>query len=119
MRTAVRTVEIHGRRDTVAQARALAEDLARGDTEPGGVVDPTDRDAVVRAATVEALSGPWHAPVRFLGRHRTAAWAVSFGLCLVVDRRFAAVRKDAEARHVAALEASFPSAGDHGGEPGR
>lgn len=120
-------------RDTEAQARALAEDLRQGD---GGAItrgaETVDRAATVRATTLEALSGPWNAPVRLLGRYRTAAWAVSLILCfatnttlrrtgvvdhfslwgylwlipvLIVDRRFAAVRKEAEARHVAHLEA--------------
>ncbi|WP_370416510.1 hypothetical protein [Streptomyces fradiae] len=133
MRTAARAAETDDRRRaTEAQARTLGEDLSRGGaTAP---VDPTDRDALVRAATVEALAGPWNAPVRFLGRHRSAAWVVSVALCLVtnavlrqtgvvdsfsfwgylwllpvllVDHRFRAVRKEAEARHLAALEASF------------
>ncbi|WP_203610100.1 hypothetical protein [Streptomyces sp. SID8111] len=86
----------------------------------------------MRAATLNALSGPWNAPVRFIGRYRSAAWGVCAGLCfltntvlrqsgtvdsfslwgflwalpvLVVDRRFAAVRRQAEARYVADLEA--------------
>ncbi|MGQ4437250.1 MULTISPECIES: hypothetical protein [unclassified Streptomyces] len=127
-------------RDTEAQARALAEDLRRRDGDGGsdgtgvGAGDPAviDRAATVRAATLEALSGPWDAPVRLLGRYRTAAWAVSVILCfatnttlrrtgvvdhfslwgylwlipvLIVDRRFAAVRKEAEARYIARLEA--------------
>ncbi|MER7519155.1 hypothetical protein [Streptomyces sp. NPDC126499] len=135
MRTAVRTVE---RREkalaTEAQARALADDLAQGGAAATRAVDPTDRDAVVRAATVEALAGPWNAPVRLLGRHRTAAWTVALVLSLVtnavlrqtgavdgfaswgllwllpvllVDRRFASVRKEADARHLAALEAAL------------
>ncbi|MFI8232533.1 hypothetical protein ACIGDI_27225 [Streptomyces sp. NPDC085900] len=92
-----------------------------------------DRDAVVRAATLKALSGPWDAPVRLLGRHRTVAWAQRHPLfpdqhdsapergrhflrawgflwalpVLIVDRRFAAVRKEAEAQHIAALEAAL------------
>ncbi|MEV6512020.1 hypothetical protein AB0M61_38635 [Streptomyces sp. NPDC051642] len=113
MRAVVRALQ---GRDTEAQARALA----------------VDRAAIVRATTLEALSGPWNAPVRLLGRYRTAAWAVSLILCfatnmtlrrtgavdhfslwgylwlipvLIVDRRFAAVRKEAEARHLAHLEA--------------
>ncbi|MFI6464961.1 hypothetical protein [Streptomyces sp. NPDC050538] len=126
-------------RDTEAQARALAEDLRQrdgdGDGDGGAITQgagTVDRAATVRAATLEALSGPWNAPVRLLGRYRTAAWAVSLILCfatntmlrrtgvvdhfslwgylwlipvLIVDRRFAAVRKEAEARHVAHLEA--------------
>ncbi|MFF9815165.1 hypothetical protein [Streptomyces sp. NPDC014006] len=98
-----------------------------------------DRAATVRAATLEALSGLWNAPVRFLGRHRTTAWGIRAVLCvvtntvprqtgavdtfslwgwlwalpvLVVDRRFAAVRKEAEARHVANLEAALTA--EHG-----
>ncbi|MEW1831886.1 hypothetical protein [Streptomyces sp. NPDC088196] len=128
-------------RDTEAQARALAEDLRQrdggGDGGDGAITQgpgTVDRAATVRAATLEALSGPWNAPVRLLGRYRTAAWAVSLILCfatntmlrrtgvvdyfsvwgylwlipvLIVDRRFAAVRKEAEARHVAHLEAVF------------
>ncbi|MEV6545746.1 hypothetical protein [Streptomyces sp. NPDC051665] len=121
-------------RDTEAQARALADDLRQRDG--GGVIahdaEAVDRAAIVRATTLEALSGPWNAPVRLLGRYRTAAWAVSLILCfatnttlrrtgavdhfslwgylwlipvLIVDRRFAAVRKEAEARHLAHLEA--------------
>ncbi|MCM3303169.1 hypothetical protein M4D73_33970 [Streptomyces pseudogriseolus] len=70
--------------------------------------------------------------MRFLGRHRTAAWATSGILCfltntalrqtgvidsfsawgllwvlpvLIVDRRFATVRREAEVRHIATLEA--------------
>ena len=124
-------------RDTEAQARALAEDLRQRDGDGGdGAITrgagSVDRAATVRATTLEALSGPWNAPVRLLGRYRTAAWAVSLILCfatntalrrtgvvdhfsvwgylwlipvLIVDRRFAAVRKEAEARHVAHLEA--------------
>ncbi|MFF0753166.1 hypothetical protein [Streptomyces sp. NPDC004267] len=129
---------VGGELTTEAQAQALADDLARGDGEGSvAAVDPTDRDAVVRAATVEALSGPWNAPVRLIGRYRPAAWAVAMTLALagnlllrrwnvvypiglwgwlwvapvlLVDRRFAAVRRQAEARHVAALEASFEAA---------
>jgi hypothetical protein len=90
--------------------------------------------STVRAATLEALSGPWNAPVRFPGRYRTAARGVCTVLCvvtdtvlrrtgvvdsfslwgflwalpvLVVDRRYAAVRKEAEARHVVNLEAAL------------
>ncbi|WP_405857592.1 hypothetical protein OG407_12095 [Streptomyces sp. NBC_01515] len=121
-------------RDTEAQARALAEDLRQrdGDDAITRGAETLDRAATVRATTLEALSGPWNAPVRLLGRYRTAAWAVSLILCfatnttlrrtgvvdhfslwgylwlipvLIVDRRFAAVRKEAEARHVAQLEA--------------
>ncbi|TQJ85425.1 hypothetical protein [Streptomyces sp. SLBN-31] len=121
-------------RDTQAQARALAEDLRQGGDAATRDVKTEDRDAVVRAATLKALSGPWNAPVRLLGRHRTAAWALSGILCfltntilrqsgvissvsawgflwclpvLIVDRRFAAVRKEAEAQHIAALEAAL------------
>ncbi|MFJ3441213.1 hypothetical protein ACIPM2_08565 [Streptomyces sp. NPDC086081] len=128
MRAAARAV---AGRDTEAQARALADDLRRGAGTATETVNTVDRDSVVRAATLEALSGPWNAPVRFLGRHRTAAWTISGILCfltntalrqsgvidsysawgllwilpvLLVDRRFAAVRKEAEARHVATLE---------------
>ena len=116
-------------RDTEAQARALAEDLRQrdgdGDGGDGAITrgaGSVDRAATVRATTLEALSGPWNAPVRLLGRYRTAAWAVSLILwgvvdhfslwgylwlipLLIVDRGFAAVRKEAEARHVAHLEA--------------
>lgn len=132
MQAAVRTVAA---RDTEAQARLLAEDLRRGGPEgapAAGQADPVDRAAAVRTATLEALSGPWNAPVRLLGRYRSAAWAVSVVLCfvtnrvlvetgavdsfslwgglwllpvLVVDRRFAAARRDADARHLARLEA--------------
>ncbi|MFE7895897.1 hypothetical protein [Streptomyces sp. NPDC057412] len=118
--------------DTEAQARTLDADLRQGTAAPAE--NTVDRDAIVRAATLEALSGPWNAPVRFLGRYRTAAWIACGILCLltntvlrqtgvvdsfslwgglwavplwIVDRRFAAVRKEAEARHVAALEASL------------
>ncbi|MFJ3656833.1 hypothetical protein ACIPPR_26430 [Streptomyces nigra] len=117
---------------TEIQARTLEADLRQGTAVPEE--DTVDRDAIVRAATLEALSGPWNAPVRFLGRHRTAAWTICGILCvltntvlrqtgvvdsfslwgalwavplLIVDRRFTAVRKEAEARHIAALEASF------------
>ncbi|MFJ9375370.1 hypothetical protein [Streptomyces sp. NPDC101455] len=121
-------------RDTEAQARALAEDLRQrdGDDAITRGAETLDRAATVRATTLEALSGPWNAPVRLLGRYRTAAWGVGLILCfatnttlrrtgvvdhfsvwgylwlipvLIVDRRFAAVRKEAEARHVAHLEA--------------
>ncbi|MEU8621646.1 hypothetical protein [Streptomyces sp. NPDC048623] len=141
MRMAEQSVAAHDKAwNTEAQARALADDLARGDGPNGSAVtvDPTDREAVVRAATVEALSGPWNAPVRLLGRYRTAVWSVSMALAfatnvvlrqwgvgfpvrwcgwlwlvpvLLVDRRFAAVRKEAEARHVAGLEAAFAERG--------
>ncbi|MFJ9825083.1 hypothetical protein ACIRSU_11975 [Streptomyces sp. NPDC101160] len=138
MRRAEASVRAHDNEwNTEAQARALAEDLARG----AGSVDasaPAGRDAHVRAATVEALSGPWNAPVRLLGRNRTAAWAVSMALAfatnlllrewgyvypiglwgwlwlapvLLVDRRFAAARREAEARHLAALEAALAERG--------
>ncbi|MEV8091632.1 hypothetical protein [Streptomyces nigra] len=117
---------------TEIQARTLEADLRTGTAAPAE--DTVDRDAMVRAATLEALSGPRNAPVRFLGRHRTAAWTICGILCvltntvlrqtgvvdsfslwgalwavplLIVDRRFTAVRKEAEARHIAALEASF------------
>ncbi|MEU6533992.1 hypothetical protein ABZ869_32945 [Streptomyces sp. NPDC046928] len=119
-------------RDTEAQARTLDADLRQG--TPAPAENTVDRDAIVRAAALEALSGPWNAPVRFLGRHRTAAWTACGILCLltntvlrqtgvvdsfslwgglwavpiwIVDRRFAAVRKEAEARHIVALEASL------------
>ncbi|MFE5190638.1 hypothetical protein [Streptomyces sp. NPDC056628] len=120
--------------DTEEQARTLDADLRKGGGTAPGEADAVDRDAIVRAATLEALSGSWNAPVRFLGRHRTAAWTGCGILCvltntvlrqtgavdslslwgalwvvplLIVDRRFAAVRKEAEARHIAALEASL------------
>ncbi len=78
--------------------------------------------------------GPRNAPVRFLGRHRGVIWVLSGCLALVtnqllrqagiagafspwgylwmlpvllVDRRFAAVRKEAEARYVTRLEATL------------
>ncbi|MFG2379289.1 hypothetical protein ACGFY9_48595 [Streptomyces sp. NPDC048504] len=56
--------------DTEAQARALAEDLRQRDgdgaiTQGAGTVD---RDAVVRAATLEVLSDPWNASARGRGR---------------------------------------------------
>ncbi|MCX4983585.1 hypothetical protein [Streptomyces sp. NBC_00572] len=123
---------------TQEQARALSDALAEGGADAARAAaraaesdGPADRDTAVRAATVEALAGPWNAPVRFLGRYRPAAWAVSAGLALLtnqllrqtgavesfsvwgylwllpvllVDRRFASVRKEAEARHVARLE---------------
>ncbi|MFJ9669074.1 hypothetical protein ACIRPP_31455 [Streptomyces sp. NPDC101219] len=120
---------------TEEQARTL--DADRKDAERGVSVrdadaDADERAAAVRAATLEALSGPWNAPVRFIGRYRSAAWGVCAGLCvvtntvlrqsgivdsfslwgflwalpvLVVDRRFTAVRRQAEARYVADLEA--------------
>ncbi|MFC5901066.1 hypothetical protein ACFQ60_04905 [Streptomyces zhihengii] len=135
MRAAARTAE---HRSTEAQARALAADLAGGKVAAASAVDPADREAAVRAATLGMLSGPWNAPVRLIGRHRTAVWAVSVGLglltnvllrqtgtvesfgiwgwlwlapVLLVDRRFAAVRREAEVRHVAALEASLAARG--------
>jgi len=121
-------------RDTEAQARALAVDLRHGDEAAPMDMDVEDRDAVVRAASLKALSGPWHAPVRFLGRHRTTVWALSGILCFltntvlrqtgvvdsfsawgflwalpvfVVDRRFAAIRRQAQAQHIATLEAAL------------
>ncbi|MFE7855320.1 hypothetical protein [Streptomyces sp. NPDC057403] len=121
-------------RDTVAQARALAEDRRQGGDAATVSVNIEDREAVVRAATLKALSGPWNAPVRFLGRHRTAVWVLSGILCfltntilrrtgvvssfsvwgylwalpvLIVDRRFAAIRREAEAQHIATLEAAL------------
>ncbi|MFF3941782.1 hypothetical protein [Streptomyces phaeofaciens] len=124
-------------RETEAQARALAEDLRHGGGAPAHDGPAVDREAIVRAATLEASSGPWNAPVRFLGRYRTAAWVCCAVLCfgtntilrrtgavdsfsawgwlwliplLIVDRRFAAVRKEAEARHLAALEAALADA---------
>ncbi|MFF9207612.1 MULTISPECIES: hypothetical protein [unclassified Streptomyces] len=72
--------------------------------------------------------------MRFLGRHRTTVWALSGILCfltdtvlrqtgvvasfgawgflwalpaLVVDRRFAAIRREAEARYIATLETTL------------
>ena len=126
-------------RETEAQARALDDALAAGGLDAAraaAAADPTDREAAVRAATLKALAGPRNAPVRFLGRHRSAVWAVSVLLCLatnlllretgavdsfsvwgyvwlvpvlLVDRRFAAVRKEADARHVARLEAELAS----------
>ncbi|MGW3555995.1 hypothetical protein ACWDNT_01240 [Streptomyces sp. NPDC000963] len=121
---------------TQEQARALADDLADGAAavRAAEAADPTDRAAAVRAATAEALAGPRNAPVRFLGRHRGAIWVLSGCLALVtnqllrqagiagafspwgylwmlpvllVDRRFAAVRKEAEARYVTRLEATL------------
>lgn len=121
-------------RETEAQARALAVDLRQGDEAVTRDANVEDREAVVRAATLKALSGPWNAPVRFLGRHRTTVWALSGILCfltntvlrqtgvvdsfsawgflwafpvLVVDRRFAAIRKEAEAQHIATLEVAL------------
>ncbi|MEU9360038.1 hypothetical protein AB0D35_18260 [Streptomyces sp. NPDC048301] len=131
MQAAIRKV---AGRDTEAQARALAEDLAQGNGLATPDTDTTDREAAVRAATMAALSGPWNAPVRLIGRYRTAAWSICFVLCfltntllrqtgvvtsislwgwawlvplLLVDRRFAAVRKEAEAGHIARLEAEL------------
>lgn len=118
-------------RDTEAQARALAVDLRQGDKAATRDLNAEDRDVVVRAATLKALSGPRNAPVRFLGRHRTTVWAFSGILCLLtntvlrqtgvvdsfsawgflwalpvllVDRRFSAIRRQAEAQHIAILE---------------
>ncbi|MGW4725299.1 hypothetical protein [Streptomyces sp. S1] len=123
---------------TQEQARDLDADLAAGG-DAGRAADPTDRAAAVRAATVEALAGPRNAPVRFLGRHRTVVWALSCCLALVtnqllrqtgtvesfslwgylwllpvllVDRRFAAVRKEAEARYVTRLETELAAGHD-------
>ncbi|OIJ64009.1 hypothetical protein WN71_031195 [Streptomyces mangrovisoli] len=124
-------------RDTLSQAWDLAEDLRRtGDdgVPVDGADGSPDRAAVVRATRLEALSGPWNAPVRLVGRYRTVVWSVSILLSLftntllrqsgavqsfslwgylwllpvvIVDRRFAAVRKDADARYVARLEAAL------------
>ncbi|MER6096751.1 hypothetical protein ABT154_13030 [Streptomyces sp. NPDC001728] len=128
-------------RQTQDQARAVTDALAAGGTDAARTAAraaesaaPTDRGAAVLAATVEALAGPWNAPVRLLGRHRPAAWAVSMGLALLtntllrqsgavdsfslwgylwllpvllVDRRFSSVRKEAEARHLTRLEAEL------------
>ncbi|MFE1839843.1 hypothetical protein [Streptomyces sviceus] len=121
-------------RDTEAQARALAVDLRHGDEAATREMNVEDRDAVVRAATLKALSGPWNAPVRFLGRHRTTVWALSGILCFltntvlrqtgvvdsfsawgflwalpvfIVDRRFAAIRRQAQAQHIATLETAL------------
>ncbi|MEU7510584.1 hypothetical protein AB0B13_01015 [Streptomyces sp. NPDC042898] len=123
-------------RDTEAQARALADDLAGGGGSGGPVAagGPAGRDAAVRAATLEELSGRWDAPVRWLGRNRTGAWVAASLLSFLtntvlrqtglvdslslwgflwllpvlwVDRRFAAVRKRAEAHHLARLEAEL------------
>ncbi|MFD0145278.1 MULTISPECIES: hypothetical protein [unclassified Streptomyces] len=115
----------HGDRD--ARAAVLAHETAR----------PTDRRAAVLAATLDALSGPWNAPVRLLARHRTAAWVVSVVLSYatnlvlratgvvdsfslwgwlwllpmaLVDRRFAAARRAGEQRVVARLEAELSAA---------
>ncbi|MFE0645905.1 hypothetical protein ACFW2Y_30505 [Streptomyces sp. NPDC058877] len=126
---------------TQEQARDLSESLAGSGTEgalgaarAAEAAAPTDRGAAVHAATVEALAGPWNAPVRFVGRHRPAAWVVAMVLALVtnqllrqtggvdsfspwgylwlapvllVDRRFASARKEAEARHLARLESEL------------
>ncbi|MDH6513992.1 hypothetical protein M2163_009036 [Streptomyces sp. SAI-135] len=72
-------------RDTEAQARALAVDLRHGDEAATRGMDIEDRDAVVRAATLKALSAPWNAPARILGRHRTTAWVLSGILCLLTN----------------------------------
>ncbi|WP_225799226.1 hypothetical protein [Streptomyces sp. NK15101] len=138
-REAVASRESHA--TTVTQARALTDALAKDGTgtalaaaRAAEAADPVDREAAVRATTLEALAGPWNAPVRILGRHRPAAWAVSVLLAfvtnqllrqtgvvdsfsvwgyawlvpvLLVDRRFAAVRREAEARHLARLEAAL------------
>ncbi|MGW8763106.1 hypothetical protein ACWGN5_11475 [Streptomyces sp. NPDC055815] len=138
-REAVATRETHGA--TVTQARALTDALAKEGHEAAlaaaraaEAADPTDREAAVRAAMLEALAGPWNAPVRFLGRYRPAVWAVSVLLVfvtnqllrqtgvvdsfspwgylwlvpvLLVDRRFAAVRREAEAHYLARLESNL------------
>ncbi|MFE1231186.1 hypothetical protein [Streptomyces sp. NPDC059442] len=93
---------------------------------------PDGRRAAVLAATLEILSGPGQAPVRFLARYRTAAWVVSVMLSfvtnftlretgvvdsfslwgwlwlvpmLLVDRRLATARRVAQQRAVARIEA--------------
>ncbi|MEU7006953.1 hypothetical protein [Streptomyces sp. NPDC046332] len=123
----------HGEQD--ARAAVRAHEAAR----------PTDRRAAVLAATLDALSGPWNAPVRLLARYRTAAWVVSVVLSYatnlvlretgvvdsfslwgwlwllpmaLVDRRFAAARRVGEERVVARLEAGLPAVGETTGRTG-
>ncbi|MFG3135593.1 hypothetical protein ACGFZA_05130 [Streptomyces sp. NPDC048211] len=62
---ALRTQNMEG-----ARAQAAAATRAR----------PEDRRAAVLAATLDALSGPGNAPLRWVARHRGAFWAVSIGL---------------------------------------
>ncbi|MFE7612832.1 hypothetical protein [Streptomyces celluloflavus] len=114
------TLEHAGAEDAPRQAGARAQDR------------PDDHRAAVLAATLAALSGPRNAPLRLLVRYRAQAWTLaallsictntllratgvveSFSLwgllwllpALILDRRLAAARRQAERQVVAQLEA--------------
>ncbi|MFB7372071.1 hypothetical protein ACFC0D_19765 [Streptomyces sp. NPDC056222] len=97
---------------------------------------PDDHRAAVLAATLDILAEPGQAPVRFLARHRAAAWVVSVLLAfatnytlraadivdfslwgwlwalpmLLVDRRLKAARRLAEERVLARIETEHAAA---------
>ncbi|WP_327708754.1 hypothetical protein OG912_07905 [Streptomyces sp. NBC_00464] len=103
---------------------------------------PEDRRTAVLAATLEALSGPGNAPLRWIARHRGWVWAASVTLSaltgallrltgvvngfgpwgllwmlpmLVADARLSSIRKEGERAAVARLEERLSGAGEKAG----
>ncbi|MEV7324232.1 hypothetical protein [Streptomyces sp. NPDC093970] len=61
----------------------VAEALERGGQE---AAHPEDLRAAEVAAALELLSGPWRAPLRFMVRHRAAAYVATFVLVLATNK---------------------------------
>ncbi|MER5279773.1 hypothetical protein ABT025_29115 [Streptomyces sp. NPDC002809] len=126
---ALRTQNIDG-----ARARARAAEAARA--------SPEDRRAAVLAATLDALSGPGNAPLRWIARHRGRVWAASVALSaltgallrttgvvdgfgpwgllwmlpmLAADARLSSIRKEGERAALTRLEERLSGAGEKAG----
>ncbi|MGQ4361640.1 hypothetical protein [Streptomyces sp. SAS_272] len=61
----------------------VAEALEQGGRTPA---HPEDLQAAEVAAALELLAGPWRAPLRFLVRHRAAAYGATFVLVLATNK---------------------------------
>lgn len=131
-RGAVRRQEVETQAGDVAHA-LRTQDLAGATAQAAEAARawPEDQRTAVLAATLDALSGPGNAPLRWIARHRGVVWAVSVGLSaltgallrqtgtvegfapwgllwmlpmLAADTRLSSLRKEAQRTVVARLE---------------
>ncbi|MFH8391638.1 hypothetical protein [Streptomyces sp. NPDC018036] len=79
-----RTAVVRAERAALTSHSAdVAEALERGGPAPA---HPEDLRAAEVAAALELLAGPWRAPLRFMVRHRAAAYVVTFMLVLATNK---------------------------------
>ncbi|MEU9095380.1 hypothetical protein [Streptomyces sp. NPDC048428] len=142
-RGAVKREAVEAQAGDVADAlRTQNIDGARAQAAEATRAWPEDRRAAVLAATLDALSGPGNAPLRWIARHRGWVWAASVALSALTgallrttgvvdgfgpwgllwmlpmfaaDARLSSIRKEGERVALARLEERLSGAGEKTG----